>query len=138
MIGCLVRFSNLRMEEGKFSSEEARTYDRQIRLWGRDTQSRYIFSDFSLLNCRFRLRETRVLIVQMTGMGVELTKNLTLSGVGHITVLDPATLASRDLGANFLVTDQQVCWNEAKRQFSIQRPFTLRLDKTAQVQAWLL
>ncbi|KAL6936687.1 uncharacterized protein HGUI_03106 [Hanseniaspora guilliermondii] len=49
-------------------------YDRQIRLWGMSTQKLILKSN--------------VLVVNINGVGTEIMKNLLLSGIGNITVLD--------------------------------------------------
>ncbi|GMM43392.1 E1 ubiquitin-activating protein [Hanseniaspora uvarum] len=49
-------------------------YDRQIRLWGMSTQKLILKSN--------------VLVVNLNGLGTEIMKNLLLSGIGNITVLD--------------------------------------------------
>ena len=49
-------------------------YDRQIRLWGMSTQKLILKSN--------------ILVVNVNGLGTEIMKNLLLSGIGNITVLD--------------------------------------------------
>ncbi|GFT63246.1 SUMO-activating enzyme subunit 1 [Nephila pilipes] len=61
-------------EINTITEDEAALYDRQIRLWG--------------LDCQKRLREAKILIIGLNGLGAEVVKNLTLSGVKSITIMD--------------------------------------------------
>lgn len=70
------------------TEDEAQLYDRQIRLWGLDAQK--------------RLRASRVLVAGLRGLGCEVAKNLVLSGVKSLRVLDGGTLSEEDLESNFL------------------------------------
>ena len=51
---------------------DMKRYDRQIRLWGVETQA--------------GLNGARVLMLHATGLCNEIAKNLVLAGVGHVTV----------------------------------------------------
>ena len=51
--------------------------------------------------------ETKVLVVGARGVGIETCKNLVLTGFhGKITLHDPEPACFRDLGANFLLTEE--------------------------------
>ena len=82
------------------SDEQAKIYDRQIRLWGVESQG--------------RLLRTRVLIFGMTGLCTEICKNIVLSGVGHVHIMDDQVVTHLDLGCNFLVRESNVGENKAK------------------------
>lgn len=56
------------------TEDEAALYDRQIRLWGVDAQR--------------RLLSSRILIIDMKGLGAEIAKNLVLGGINSLTLLD--------------------------------------------------
>ncbi|KAL0214325.1 hypothetical protein P9112_006509 [Eukaryota sp. TZLM1-RC] len=56
------------------SSEEVQQYDRQIRVWGFETQS--------------RLKNARIWVVSLNSVGSEVVKNLALAGVGSILLID--------------------------------------------------
>ena len=71
-----------------FTSVEAVQYDRQLRLWGAETQ--------------LRLRAARALVVGARALGAEVAKNLVLAGVGSVSLLDNAP-AARAAPGNFLV-----------------------------------
>ncbi|CAG8486902.1 5354_t:CDS:2 [Funneliformis caledonium] len=72
------------------TEDEAALYDRQIRLWGLEAQQHGI-----------------------RGLSNEICKNLVLAGVGSITIIDHNVVAIEDLGAQFLITEQDVGKNRA-------------------------
>lgn len=74
----------------KITEDEAALYDRQIRLWGMD--------------CQKRLREAKFFIIGLNGVGAEIVKNLTLSGVKSITILDNSEVKPSDSTAQFFVS----------------------------------
>lgn len=69
-------------------------YSRQVRVYG--------------LDIMLKLSRTRVLLVGLKGAGVEIAKNLILSGLAAVTLYDDVAVDSRDLGANFFLTDSEV------------------------------
>ncbi len=73
--------------------------DRQIRLWGIEAQN--------------RLSSSKILYSGITGAAVETAKNLVLAGV-HAVVQDSAMVKACDLGANFLLTEDDIGRNKAE------------------------
>ncbi len=73
--------------------------DRQIRLWGIEAQN--------------RLSSSKILYSGMTGAAAETAKNLVLAGV-HAVVQDSAMVKACDLGANFLLTTDDIGRNRAE------------------------
>jgi len=71
------------------SKEENTVYDRQLRVWGHEVQS--------------RLSAARVLIIGGDSLAAEVAKNLVLAGVGHVGLVDDTPCSQVDFG-NFLVT----------------------------------
>ena len=59
-----------------------------------------------LLDFLFSLRGSRVLLVGLTGLGAEVAKNLTLSGIKSLTLLDHRV--ARKGSANFLVPESSI------------------------------
>jgi len=82
------------------SEEEAKIYDRQLRIWGVDAQQ--------------RMRASRVLVVGSRSLAAEICKNLALTGVGQITICDEQTVQAMDLGANFFLHESDVGKNRAE------------------------
>lgn len=83
----------------QLTEEQARLYDRQIRLWGVESQR--------------LLQQARVLVAHLSGVAAEVVKNIVLSGVGAVHILDPRAVAPRDLCANFLLPADSVGQNIA-------------------------
>lgn len=71
----------------KLSEDEIALYDRQIRLWGLAAQT--------------NMRIAKVLLVNIGSIGTEVAKNIVLSGIGHLTVLDSHIVNETDLGSQF-------------------------------------
>lgn len=99
------------------TEDEAALYDRQIRLWGLDAQK--------------RLRASRVLLVGIRGLGAEVCKNLVLSGVKSVTIVDPHPVNEEDFVSQFLVQRQDLGKNRAES--SLQR--AQQLNPMVQVTA---
>jgi ubiquitin-like 1-activating enzyme E1 A len=71
------------------TEDEAALYDRQIRLWGIDAQKRLINS--------------RVCLINMQGLGAEIAKNLVLSGINSLHIIDSNVVTEDDFNSNFLI-----------------------------------
>lgn len=69
------------------SKIDVELYDRQIRLWGLSTQQ-------LILN-------SKILVVNLGGLGTEIMKNLLLSGIGNITVLDDNEIDINDVNTYY-------------------------------------
>ncbi|KAJ1933999.1 E1 ubiquitin-activating protein aos1, partial [Linderina pennispora] len=65
------------------SKEEVALYDRQIRLWGMEAQT--------------RLRNASILIIGVKSLTLEASKNLVLAGIGHLTLSDSSPVTETDL-----------------------------------------
>lgn len=63
----------------EISIQEAALYDRQIRLWGMDAQT--------------RMRATQLLVIGMNGLANEVIKNLVLAGIGSLDILSDAPVS---------------------------------------------
>lgn len=70
------------------SEQEAAVYDRQLRVWGVETQK--------------RLSTSKVLIIGCTGLAAETAKNVVLAGVGSVTMIDDTPCSLKSSG-NFLI-----------------------------------
>lgn len=82
------------MSGTKLTADEIDLYDRQIRLWGVEAQT--------------NLRNSNILVINLTGVGVEIVKNLTLGGVGSLTIMDSSSILEQDLNSNFFIDRTQV------------------------------
>ena len=88
----------------QLSDEEAAIYDRQLRIWGIEAQT--------------RMRASRVLLIGMGGLAAEIAKNLVLTGVGALTLLETVDASPLDLASNFFLTAADVGSNRAAASLS--------------------
>ncbi|XP_015182981.1 PREDICTED: SUMO-activating enzyme subunit 1 [Polistes dominula] len=89
----------------ELTDAEAELYDRQIRLWGVESQR--------------RLRTAKVLIIGMNGFGSEVAKNIILVGVKTVTLLDHRNMTVEDTCSQFFLPHNQIGKNRA--EVSLQR-----------------
>lgn len=68
------------------TQDEAELYDRQIRLWGVNAQS--------------RIRQSKVLMLGFNGVASEVAKILVLAGIDTLTIVDDQPLRESDLTSN--------------------------------------
>ena len=78
----------------ELSADEIALYDRQLRLWGKDAQS--------------RMRQAHVLLINVKALGNEVAKNLVLAGIGALTVIDSGMVAEEDVSTQFFVTEEDI------------------------------
>ena len=76
------------------SAIDMKRYDRQIRLWGMETQR--------------QMCAQRVLVLGANGLANEIAKNLVLAGVGHVCIQDPDLLQATDLAVGGLFSVSSV------------------------------
>ena len=69
-------------------------YDRQLRMWGSEGQS--------------KLNKASILCLGISAVGTELLKNLVLPGIGEIKIVSDRLAEERDLGNNFFIDPQEV------------------------------
>ncbi|XP_011302205.1 SUMO-activating enzyme subunit 1 [Fopius arisanus] len=84
---------------------EAELYDRQIRLWGLESQK--------------RLRLAKVLLIGLNGFGAEVAKNIILAGIKSIKFLDHRDLTPEDFCSQFFADRKDIGKNRA--QASVER-----------------
>jgi ubiquitin-like 1-activating enzyme E1 A len=89
-----------------FTEEEAKLYDRQIRLWGIDAQKR--FGEQNKCSKKPRMKGSNILLIGFRGLNSEICKNLVLAGVKSITILENAITSSSDLGSHIFLTSESV------------------------------
>lgn len=69
-------------------------YSRQIRTYGIETMA--------------KLQNLRVLIIGMGGLGIELAKNVILSGVKEVKIYDKDICKINDLGSNYFLSEKNI------------------------------
>lgn len=87
-------FQRVVCEMSELSAGELALYDRQLRVWGADGQN--------------KIKNASILVVNLNGVGTEIVKNLTLSGVGAIELLDPSVVSENDLSAQFFLSEEDL------------------------------
>ncbi|KAJ1815798.1 E1 ubiquitin-activating protein aos1 [Coemansia sp. RSA 2675] len=79
---------------GVISKEEEALYDRQIRLWGMEAQS--------------RLRSSSILFIGVKAVTLEACKNLVLGGIGQLSIYDPQPISKLDLETQYYFNESHV------------------------------
>ncbi|XP_072755411.1 SUMO-activating enzyme subunit 1 [Anoplolepis gracilipes] len=92
------------VDENKLAEEltdhEAELYDRQLRLWGLESQK--------------RLRAAKVLLIGLDGFGAEIAKNIILAGVNSVTFLDHRNVTELDRCSQFFIPKEDIGKNKAE------------------------
>ncbi|XP_018332792.1 SUMO-activating enzyme subunit 1 [Agrilus planipennis] len=88
------------MAQPILSKAEAELYDRQIRLWGIESQE--------------KLRAANILLIGVQGLGSEIAKNILLCGINSLTILDDATVTEEKITKNFLLDRNSIGKNMAQ------------------------
>jgi len=104
-------------EVTQISEQEAELYDRQIRLWGLDAQK--------------RLRSARVCVMGMSGLGCEVSKNLVLSGVKELKMVDSKLVSGEDSTSQFLAPRDKIGENRAEASLQRLQQLNPMVDVTA-------
>ncbi|GJN88880.1 hypothetical protein Rhopal_001851-T1 [Rhodotorula paludigena] len=111
--------------EKAISEDEAKLYDRQLRLWGAAAQARMLAARV-LVAGRFR------------GVAVDAVKNVVLAGIGSLTLLDGEDLLEEDLGSNYFAREDEV----GKKRVEVSAPrvqaLNPRVDLSTETDASLL
>lgn len=87
------------------TEDEAELYDRQIRLWGLESQK--------------RLHAAEVLLIGIKGLGAEVCKNLILAGIKSLTILDSGVVTEEDSCYQFLAPTDQI--GKSRAEASLER-----------------
>eukprot|EP00984_Skeletonema_dohrnii_P007166 scaffold2582_cov106-Skeletonema_dohrnii-CCMP3373.AAC.11 len=73
---------------------DEKLYSRQLYVMGHEAQR--------------RMMSSRAVVVGLSGLGVEVAKNIILAGISSVVLCDPEKPNSFDLGGNFYLTEQDV------------------------------
>eukprot|EP00954_Amorphochlora_amoebiformis_P022125 1351133-Amorphochlora_amoeboformis.AAC.2 len=82
------------MDNKELKDVDEGLYSRQLYVYGAEAQR--------------KMQQTNVLLVGLKGLGVEIAKNIILSGVRSVGILDPETVKISDLGSQFYLTPTDV------------------------------
>ncbi|XP_017041031.1 SUMO-activating enzyme subunit 1 [Drosophila ficusphila] len=101
----------------ELTEAENELYDRQIRLWGLESQK--------------RLRTAKILIAGLCGLGAEITKNIILSGVNSVKLLDDKLVTEVDFCSQFLAARESLNTNRAEASLVRARALNPMVDISA-------
>ena len=92
----------------KSSNIDENLYSRQIILFGIETMT--------------KISKLKILIIGLRGLGIEIAKDIIVSGPNKVIVFDPNKVESRDLGSNFYLSEKDIgkrrdesCINKLKK-----------------------
>nr|CBE66657.1 CG12276-PA [Drosophila ananassae] len=105
----------------ELTEAENELYDRQIRLWGLESQK--------------RLRTAKILIAGLSGLGAEITKNIILSGVNSVKLLDDKPVTEADFCSQFLAARESLGSNRAEASLLRARALNPMVDISADTQS---
>jgi len=100
----------------EISEQEAQLYDRQIRLWGLDAQK--------------RLRAARICLIGLRGLGCEIAKNLVLSGINSMKLVDGSVVTEEDATSQFLAPRDKIGENRAEASLERLQQLNPMVDVT--------
>eukprot|EP00574_Skeletonema_japonicum_P010018 CAMPEP_0201720030 /NCGR_PEP_ID=MMETSP0593-20130828/5058_1 /ASSEMBLY_ACC=CAM_ASM_000672 /TAXON_ID=267983 /ORGANISM="Skeletonema japonicum, Strain CCMP2506" /LENGTH=1067 /DNA_ID=CAMNT_0048210573 /DNA_START=15 /DNA_END=3219 /DNA_ORIENTATION=- len=81
--------------DGKATAEvDEKLYSRQLYVMGHEAQR--------------RMMSSRAVVIGLSGLGVEVAKNIILAGISSVVLCDPEKPNSFDLGGNFYLTEQDI------------------------------
>ena len=68
------------------------------------------------------MRNSKILVINLSGVANEVVKNIVLAGIGSLTILDNTVVSTKDLGAQFFIQREDVGKNRCEAaQYRIQR-----------------
>ncbi|OWB80967.1 hypothetical protein B5S32_g5300 [[Candida] boidinii] len=109
-------------QDKNLSKDEIALYDRQIRLWGVEAQR--------------RMRNARVLIINLTSVAVEITKNLMLGGIGSLSIIDNSVVFPQDLNCNFFIDSQSIGLKKLDASKTRIQDLNLRVELKTFIEDW--
>lgn len=106
--------------EIELTETENELYDRQIRLWGLESQK--------------RLRTAKILISGLGGIGAEVTKNIILSGVHAVKLNDANSVTEDDFCSQFLAPRTSLGKNRAESSIERAKALNPMVEISADTQ----
>lgn len=86
--------NNLRNLSSQASTIDEELYSRQIIFLGMETME--------------KISQLKILIIGLRGLGVEIAKDIIVSGPNKVTVFDPNKVQIKDLGSNFYLSKNDI------------------------------
>jgi len=75
-----------------------------------------------------KLQESKILLIGMRGLGIEIAKNLVLMGVSSLTIQDFGNVELSDLSSQFFVTEESIGMNRAESSIEKLRELNDRVN----------
>jgi ubiquitin-activating enzyme E1 len=80
---------------GNFNDKiDEELYSRQIIFLGMDTMK--------------KISNLKILIIGVRGLGIEISKDIIVSGPNEVTIFDPNEVKIEDLGSNFYLSEKDI------------------------------
>jgi len=102
------------------SAVDEKLYSRQLYVMGHEAQR--------------RMMSSRAVVVGLSGLGVEVAKNIILAGISSVVLCDPEKPNSFDLGGNFYLTEQDVQQNNGKSRAELCQSKLAELNEYVKVE----
>lgn len=106
--------------EGELTEVESELYDRQIRLWGLESQK--------------RLGKAKIFISGLSGVGAEIAKNILLAGVKQVVLHDDNIVTEVDCCSQFLAPRDSLGKNRAASSLDRARALNPMVELTADTE----
>ena len=88
-------------------------------------------ADLAMLTAMKRMAASDVLVIGLSGLGVEIAKNICLAGVKSVTLSDPTQVTLPDLGTQFFLREEDV----GQRRDEATRPPLAELNANTPVSS---
>jgi len=82
------------------SAEASVQYNRQIHLWGLESQ--------------IKINNSKIAIIGLNGFTCEVCKNIVLAGVGQVTVCQQGNIDNNDVETQFFISATDIGKNKAQ------------------------
>ena len=99
---------------------DEKLYSRQLYVMGHEAQRRMMAS--------------RAVVVGLSGLGVEVAKNIILAGISSVVLCDPEKPNSFDLGGNFYLTEEDVQQNSDRSRAELCQGKLAELNEYVKVE----
>lgn len=86
--------SKIEIDESPAEEIDESLYSRQLYVLGKEAM--------------LKMQESRVLVIGLKGLGVEIAKNIALAGVKSLSLYDPESVQLSDLSSQFFLTENDI------------------------------
>ena len=86
--------NNVNIQNSELNKIDEELYSRQIIFLGMETME--------------KISQLKILIIGLRGLGVEIAKNIIVSGPNKVSIFDPNKVQINDLGSNFYLSEKDI------------------------------